>query len=295
MKIDTHQHYWRYRAEDFPWISDAMPVLQRDWLPQDCAPFMRAASVDGVIAVQARTTAQETDFLLHIAETHPEVLGVVGWADLAGKSLQADLERWCVHPAMRGIRHILQDEPDVTAWLADTRIAQGIHTVQRAGLVYEVLVFDHQLPSISSFCAQHNAHWLVLDHLGKPSIRDWDKSPEISSRWLHCIRSLATLPHVMCKLSGIVTETDWALSSGVSPADNKIMWSCFDHMLDAFGPSRLMFGSDWPVCQLAASYEMVHGLVNKWAKARLTVPEQEAFWYRNAVRCYRLPEQADGV
>ena len=288
MKIDTHQHYWRYRSAEFPWISEAMPELQKDCMPVDCEGAMRATGVDAVVAVQARTCAEETDFLLKVADNHPEVLGVVGWADLAAPDLDQHLERWAAHPAMRGIRHILQDEADVMAWLTNPRNVTGLRAVQKAGLVYDVLVFDHQLPGVASFCAQHDAHWLVLDHLGKPRIRDWLANPEVPSRWLSSIRSLATLPHVVCKLSGLVTETDWAHAGGPSPADSKLMWTCFDHALEAFGPNRLMFGSDWPVCQLAAPYDVVHGLVHKWAKTRLTTPEQEAFWSGNAIRCYGL-------
>ncbi|CAM8657364.1 COG3618 Predicted metal-dependent hydrolase of the TIM-barrel fold [Comamonadaceae bacterium] len=288
MKIDTHQHYWRYRAAEFPWIEESMPDLRKDCMPIDCEYAMRAAGVDGVVAVQARTLVDETDFLLKVADNHPEVLGVVGWADLAAPNLEAHLERWTAHPAMRGIRHILQDESDVIAWLHNPRNAEGLRSVQRAGLVYDVLVFDHQLPGVASFCAKHDGHWLVLDHLGKPSVRDWQANPEVPSRWLSNIRSLATLPHVVCKLSGLVTETDWKSGNGISPTDGKIMWTCFDQALEAFGPHRLMFGSDWPVCQLAAPYEAVHGLVQKWAKARLTMTEQEAFWSGNAIRCYGL-------
>jgi L-fuconolactonase len=257
-------------------------------MPVDCEAAMRAAGVEGVVAVQARTLLEETDFLLKVADSHPEVLGVVGWADLGAPDLAQQLERWTAHPAMRGIRHILQDEADVNAWLNNPHNAAGLRAVQQAGLVYDVLVFDHQMPGVVQFCARHDAHWLVLDHLGKPSVRDWASNPEVSLRWLSSIRSLATLPHVMCKLSGLVTETDWAHAGGVSPADSRIIWTCFDHALDAFGPHRLMYGSDWPVCQLAAPYDVVHGLVHRWAKSRLTQAEQDAFWSGNAIRCYGL-------
>jgi L-fuconolactonase len=293
MKIDTHQHYWRFQATEFAWIEDSMPALRRDCMPVDCEHAMRAAGVDGVVAVQARTRVDETDFLLKVADSHPQVLGVVGWADLAAPDLEAQLERWTAHSAMRGIRHILQDEADVMAWLHNPQNAAGLQTVQRAGLVYDVLVFDHQLPGVAAFCAKHDGHWIVLDHLGKPSVRDWQANPEVPSHWLSNIRSLATLPHVVCKLSGLVTETDWQSGNGLSPTDGTIMWICFDHALEAFGPHRLMFGSDWPVCQLAAPYEAVHGLVHQWANARLSMAEQAAFWSGNAIRCYGLDVPSD--
>lgn len=292
MKIDTHQHYWRYRAEEFPWISEAMPALQRDCMPVDCEAAMRAAGVDAVVAVQARTLAAETDFLLRVADHNPEVIGVVGWADLAGADLEHRLDQWGAHAAFRGLRHILQDEPDVGAWVNAPAINQGLRALQQRGLVYDVLVFDHQLPAVTEFCARHDKHWLVLDHVGKPAVRDWMRNAEVSRRWSTCIRELATLPHVMCKLSGAVTEADWGTHRGITPEDAKIILSCFDQALEAFGPQRLMFGSDWPVCQLAAPYEAVHGLAHKWASSRLTVREQDAFWSGNAVRCYGLNVQA---
>jgi L-fuconolactonase len=292
MKIDTHQHYWRYRAEEFPWINDAMPLLQRDCMPVDCATARRAAGVDAVVAVQARTLAAETDFLLDVADHNPEVLGVVGWADLAAPDLVRQLEQWGEHAAFKGLRHILQDEPDVSAWVDAPAVNQGLRAVQHSKLVYDVLVFDHQLPLVTAFCARHDQHWLVLDHMGKPALRDWARKPEVLSHWRNCMRTLATLPHVVCKLSGAVTETDWAAHHGLAPETSQIILSCFDQALELFGPQRLMFGSDWPVCQLAAPYDAVSSLAQVWASTRLTLQEQDAFWSGNAVRCYSLDVQA---
>ncbi len=289
MKIDTHQHYWRYRAEEFPWISEAMPLLQRDCLPSDCATALHAAGVDGVVAVQARTLAAETDFLLQVAAQNSQVLGVVGWADLGAADLEQRLVQWGEHAAFKGLRHILQDEPDVSAWVNAPAINAGLRVVQKQGSVYDVLVFDHQLPSVIEFCARHDKHWLVLDHVGKPSVRNWTHSAE---SWRSGIRKLAAMPHVMCKLSGVVTETDWTGHTGVTPDNVKIIQSCFDDALEAFGPQRLMFGSDWPVCQLAAPYDAVHGLAHQWASTRLSVQEQDAFWSGNAIRCYGLQVRA---
>jgi L-fuconolactonase len=292
MKIDTHQHFWRYRAEEFPWVSDGMPRLQRDCMPADVEPALRAAGVDAVVAVQARTLAAETDFLLHVADHNPEVIGVVGWADLAAPELDYRLEQWVGHPAFKGLRHILQDEVDVSTWVNHPGINHGLRVLQQRGLVYEVLVFDHQLSSVTGFCARNDAHWLVLDHVGKPAVRDWKRDAEVPGRWARCIRELATLPHVVCKLSGLVTEADWSSHDSVTPEDAQVMLSCFDRALEAFGPQRLVYGSDWPVCQLAAAYGVVHGLALKWANSRLTVQEQEAFWSGNAIRFYGLNVQA---
>lgn len=288
MKIDTHQHYWHYRAEDFPWINNAMPLLKRDCMPVDCAAELDAAGVSAVVVVQARQLAKETDFLLQVANANPHVAGVVGWSDLAGHDLDHQLDQWVAHAAFKGLRHILQDEVDVSAWASNPAINHGLSRVQKRRLVYDVLVFDHQLPTVAALCARHDQHWLVLDHVGKPAVRDWLRSPETARRWRSCIDELAALPHLMCKLSGAVTETDWGSRSVITAQDTKSIFSCFDHALQAFGPQRLMFGSDWPVCQLAAPYQGVHGLAHQWASTRLSLEEQTAFWSGNAIACYNL-------
>ena len=150
-------------------------------------------------------------------------------------------------------------------------------------------MFDHQLPDVADFCARHDAHWLVLDHVGKPALRDWGRAGEqAAQRWGQALRALAALPHVMCKLSGAVTETDWPGRQGLAPQDTQNILSCFDQALSAFGPQRLMYGSDWPVCQLSSSYDVVHGLAQQWAQSRLNTHEQDAFWRGNAMRCYGL-------
>ena len=181
MKIDTHQHYWRYQPQDFGWINDTMPVLQEDFLPTDCLESMRAAGISASIAVQARSMEQETDFLLQLATENPSVLGVVGWTDLRSAQLEQRLEQWAQSPALRGFRHIVQDEPDVPGLLNDAAFQRGVAQLQRKGLSYDVLLFGHQLPEAQAFCARHDQHWLVLDHVGKPALRDW-KQPDIAGR-----------------------------------------------------------------------------------------------------------------
>jgi L-fuconolactonase len=166
--------------------------------------------------------------------------------------------------------------------------SRGVSAVQKRGLVYDVLVFDRQISSVVDFCARHDDHWLVLDHVGKPCIRDWTAHPEVPGRWSASMRALAAMPHVVCKLSGLVTEADWTAGNGLQSQDAKIMLECFDRALELFGPNRILYGSDWPVCQLAASYEVVHGMAQRWAKSRLTAQEQNAFWSGNALRCYDL-------
>ena len=288
MKIDSHQHFWRYRTDAFPWISAAMPALQRDCLPDDVAPAMAASAVAGVVAVQARCSADETDFLLGLADCYPWISGVVGWANLAAADLTGQLAQWSMRPAFKGLRHILQDEADVPGWVARADIHQGLAAVQRAGLVYDVLVFDHQLADVADLCARHSEHWLVLDHMGKPAVRNWARDGTAAGRWRAGISALAAMPHVVCKLSGLVTEADWTRHAGIAAQDRSTMLACFDFALEAFGPERLMYGSDWPVCQLSAPYADVYGLADQWAQSRLSVTEQAAFWSGNARRVYGL-------
>ena len=288
MKIDTHQHFWRFRQEDFEWIDDSMASLRRDFLPEDCLDDLKSAGVDAVVAVQARTTPGETDFLLQLADQYPAIRGVVGWANLSDPKLAELLDQWGQHAAFKGLRHILQDEADVLAWTGSVDIQRGLKRLQKQGLVYDVLVFERQIADVVHFCAQHDQHALVLDHLGKPALKSADGIVRLSSDWIRGIKALAAMPHVMCKVSGLVTETDWLQYPDIRPGDIEKIFDCCDQVLDAFGPHRLMFGSDWPVCQLAAPYGRVHDLTQQWANARLSPHEQEAFWSGNAMRCYAL-------
>lgn len=295
MKIDTHQHYWHYSAQDYGWIDSRMPALQRDCLPADIAPQLQQAGVQAVVAVQARTSAAETDFLLALAAQHAHIVGVVGWVDLASPQLEEQLERWCQQPAsagqfsagrLKGMRHILQDEPDVAAWLSNTSHNQGVALLQAKDLVYDVLIYQQHLPLVQAFCRQHDQHWLVLDHAAKPCLRQWTE--DTLAAWTQGIRELAQLPHLMCKISGLVTETAWSPHSTLSAQDKAHILLCMDVVLEAFGPQRILFGSDWPVCQLGAPYEQVHDLAHSWALSRLSPAEQADFWAGNAQRCYQL-------
>ena len=293
MKIDTHQHFWHFEPAYFPWISAQMPDLRQNFLPPDSRPLMDACAVDAVIAVQARSLPQETDFLLALAAQDPRIAGVVGWVDLAAKGLAQQLELWSDQPALRGFRHILQDEPDLAHLLQSTAFNLGVSRLQKQQLVYDVLVFEHQLPEVIEFCARHDQHTLVLDHVGKPAVRD-GLNTQAHANWQRGLRELAAMPHVMCKLSGLVTE-----ASVPSPSPSQLdagqisaIHACFDQALSAFGPERLMFGSDWPVCQRAAPYAQVHDIAQTWAASRLNPQAQQAFWGGNAIRGYGLTDPA---
>lgn len=246
--IDSHQHFWRYEPDDYPWIDGSMAALQRDFLPDDLVRLIRQEGVDGTIAVQACQTEAETDWLLELAAQHPFVRGVVGWIDLQAADVEGRVERLAVKPGLVGIRHVVQAEPN--GFLQRPAFRRGVAALERHDLVYDILIYARQLPEAVRFAAALPRQRFVLDHLGKPDFRH-----DGLERWRGGLRELAALPHVWCKLSGLVTEADWR---SWTPA---MLRPYLDTALDAFGPSRIMFGSDWPVCTVAASYAQVTALV----------------------------------
>lgn len=277
-RIDAHQHFWRYRGEDYPWISTGMDVLRRDWLPEDLRPLLDQQGIDACIAVQARADEAENDFLLALADAHPWIAAVVGWIDLSANDAEDRVALRKQHPRFAGVRHLLQDENDIVSTLADPRFEHGMRQLQRQGLVYEVLVRGAaQLAAATTFCARHDRHWLVLDHLGKPAIGGGE-----DEAWRDALSELAAMPHVLCKASGLVTE---AVGAGV---DDALLRRYLDTALDLFGPRRLLFGSDWPVCLPRAAYPEVCGIIEDWSRP-LGPDEQALLWGGNAARCYGLP------
>ncbi len=277
-RIDAHQHFWRHRAEDYPWMGAGMDVLRRDWLPDDLRPLLDEQGIDACIAVQARADEAENDFLLGLADAHPWIAAVVGWIDLFADDAGERIALRRQHPRFAGVRHLLQDDPDVAATLADPRFARGVRQVQQQGLVYEVLVRGAaQLAATPAFCARHDRHWLVLDHLGKPAIGGGE-----DAAWRDALRELAAMPHVLCKVSGLVTEV-----ASRSP-DDALLRRYLDTALELFGPRRLLFGSDWPVCLLRASHAEACGIVEDWSRA-LGAHDEALLWGGNTARCYGLP------
>ena len=274
MRIDSHQHFWRYRPQTHGWISDEMSVLKRDFLPPDLEPLLAASGFDGCVAVQAAQSLEETRFLLELADRHPFVRAVVGWADLASDRLDRQLEE-LAHPRLRGVRHIAQDEPD-ERFLARDDVVRGVATVGRRGLTYDILVYARQLPAAIELVGRLPEQPLVLDHIAKPEIRAGRLDP-----WREHVRALAAFPGVACKLSGVVTEAHWDrwTAADVRPY--------LEVVLEAFGPDRLMIGSDWPVCLLAADYPRTIDLVRDFASA-LSTDEQAAVMGGTAARFYGI-------
>ena len=280
-RIDAHQHFWHFRAEEYPWIGEHMSALRRDLLPDALQIELRREAFDGCIAVQARTRREETDYLLDFAGRCDWIAGVVGWIDLRMENIREQLEGWQGQLKLRGFRHPLQDEPEYEAYMNDACFRRGVKYLQARGYVYDVLVRQSQLDAAVPMCADLDAHWLVLDHLGKPSIRDGDHAA-----WTRRMQPLRHMPHVVCKLSGLVTEAD---RGGGRISDGEIR-PYLDTALEIFGSERLLFGSDWPVCLLSAPYARVHGIIRDWAQ-RLSPTEQAALWGGTALRTYGLHSQ----
>ncbi len=275
MQIDAHQHFWTYTVADYPWIGDGMERLAADFQPVDLEAVARPLGFTGSVAVQARQTVAESDWLLQLADANPFLRGVVGWVDLRSPAVSEDLARLAAHDRFVGVRHVVQDEPDPRFLMGEAFIG-GLRELQPLGLTYDLLLFPHQLPAAIELTALLPDQPFVLDHLAKPGVKAGEIEP-----WQTAFTQLASHPNVCCKLSGLVTEADWA---AWKPDDFR---RYLDVALESFGPDRLMIGSDWPVCLLAADYAKAIDLVTT-AIASLTPTEQAAIRGGTATRFYGL-------
>jgi L-fuconolactonase len=276
MTIDAHHHLWKYSAAEYGWISPEMRVIRRDFLPADLEKLMHHFGIEGTVAVQARQTLEETSWLLELAGQHPLIRGVVGWVPLTeGAGAKRHLERFAGNRRLRGIRHIVQDEKDPRYILRED-FNQGVDTLLDFGLRYDILIFERHLPAAIEFVDRHPKQVFILDHIAKPRIKDRTLTP-----WDSNMRELAKRQNVYCKLSGMVTEADpkhW------TPAQ---MQPYIDVALSAFGPKRLMYGSDWPVMLLASDYVQWYGLVTN-AISKLSKAEQDRIMGGTAIEAYGL-------
>jgi L-fuconolactonase len=252
MHIDAHQHFWSYNPAEYEWIDDSMAALRRDFLPQDLKSELEANDFQGSIAVQARQTMEETRWLLGLAERSPSILGVVGWADLRSPDIRSQLKVMAQNPKLVGIRHIVQSEPD-DRFLLQPDFLRGVSVLEEFDLAYDVLIYTKHLSTTAEFVQRFPRQRFVLDHLAKPPI----KSGGIEA-WANGIRRLADCPNLCCKLSGLVTEADWTLWQ-----PEQIL-PFLDVAFESFGPNRLMIGSDWPVCLVAASYRQTVEVVKTY-------------------------------
>lgn len=275
-RIDAHHHVWDLAVRDQPWTAD-LPILRRTFTVEDLRPALEKAGIGGTILVQTITVAEETPEFLALAEANDEVRGVVGWVDLTAPSVADDIARLTELPGgdrLVGIRHQVQNEPD-PGWLLRADVQRGLAAVASAGLVYELLVTHEQLPTAVAAVERGPDLTWVLDHGGKPPIASRGLDP-----WRTNITRLAAHESVACKLSGLVTEA----SETWRPVD---LAPYADHLLAAFQPERLMFGSDWPVCLLRADYDGIVDLAEQLV-ADLTDDEQAEVWGGTATRWYGL-------
>jgi len=274
-RIDAHQHFWRYDPAEYAWIDETMAALRRDCLPDEAQREMGRAGFDACIAVQARQTLDETRWLLALAAAHPAIAGVVGWIDLQAEDARQQLERFSADPKLVGVRHIVQSEPDDRFMLRPAFCA-GIALLDACGLVYDILVYRRQLAAAAELATRFPEQRFVLDHLGKPDIRHGERRS-----WERAIRALAACPNVSAKLSGLVTEADW---TSWTPNDLR---PYLDVAFDCFGADRLMIGSDWPVCGVAADYARTMAVVSDYLAER-PAQERDAVLGGNARRLYNL-------
>lgn len=276
MRIDSHHHFWNYDPQQYAWINDSMQMLKQDYGPAELRPLCSAAGITGVVSVQARQNLQETTWLLEVAAAEPLVRGVVGWVELAHPLVEAQLEQLSQQQMLKGVRHVVQDEPD-DEFLLGTHFNAGIRLLERFGLVYDLLIFPRQLQPAIRFVDLHPRQAFVLDHIAKPQI-----AAQFDAQWARDFRQLAERPNVVgCKFSGIVTEVrldDWNVD---------LLRPYWETAWEAFGAQRMMFGSDWPVCLLRSQYAQWVTAAEQLTEA-LSTEEQQAFWYRNAQRAYRL-------
>ena len=275
MRIDAHHHFWKYDAVEYDWIDEEMRVIRRDFLPAHLEAEIKEVGIDGVVSVQARQIVAETTMLLEFARANEFIKGVVGWVPLVSPGVEDDLAAFAAEPKLRGVRHVLQAEADDFYMLRDDFNA-GIRTLKHFGLAYDILIFARHLPQTVTFVDRHPGQVFVLDHVGKPDIKAGLFEP-----WNTDIRELAKRENVCCKLSGMVTEAAW---SGWTPAQLR---PYVETVLEAFGPARTMFGSDWPVCLVATAYERWHETVQGFVAA-LSPDEQAQVFGETARRAYQL-------
>ena len=275
MRIDAHQHFWRYDPREYGWIDESMAVLRRDFLPADALGEIARAGFDACVAVQARQTLEETRWLLALADAHPFIAGVVGWVDLQAADVRTQLDAFSGHSKFVGVRHIVQSEPD-DRFLLRAEFGRGLAALKEYGLAYDILVYSRHLPVAAELAGRFADQRFVLDHLGKPDVR----GGEIRT-WERDLRKLAVCPNVWGKLSGLVTEAEW--ESWTPPQLRPYL----DVAFDCFGADRLMVGSDWPVCTVAADYARTMAVVVDYLADR-PASERDAVLGGNAKRFWNL-------
>lgn len=275
MMIDAHHHLWKFNQKDYGWMDSSMKVLQRDYLPGELLQEIRMAGVEATVVVQARQLFEETGWLLGLSEIHPFIKGVVGWVDLCAEDVKTQLGAVSHHSKLVGFRHVIHDEAE-DDFMLRPQFLRGIEALGEYELTYDLLIFPRHLRNAKKLVAMFPGQRFVLDHMAKPFIKDGIMQP-----WMDDIASLAEQENVWCKISGLVSEGDhmeWKYEDFVP---------YMEALVNAFGSGRLMLGSDWPVCKLAAEYEQVLQIPFRFIKDWSEL-EKEQIKYINAIECYQL-------
>jgi L-fuconolactonase len=276
MRIDSHQHFWKASRGDYHWMSPAVPVLCRDYLPADLEPLLKKNKIDKTILVQAAQTKAETDFLLDLAAQYDFIAGVIGWLDLDSPDFPRELELYSKKPKFLGIRPMLQDLPD-DDWILRPRVIQALKWIADRDMPFEFLTYTRHLPHVLTVLETVPGLRAVVDHVSKPEIKNQKLDP-----WRSLMARVAKHPNVHCKLSGMITEAD---HKAWTPDDLR---PYVEHVLECFGVKRVMFGSDWPVCLLAGSYDQVTAALQAVLKPHLDRQGEIAVFGENAARFYKL-------
>ncbi len=275
MKIDSHQHFWKFDPVRDSWIDGSMSAIQRDFMPANLKPILDVNGIDGCVAVQADQSETETEFLLNLAEANDFVKGVVGWVDLQAQNVGERLFYFSQFKKIKGFRHVLQGEVD-RALMLTPLFTKGISALKQYDFTYDILVFPDQLGYVHQFVKTFGGHRFVIDHIAKPDIKNRN-----IEKWTNGIKAIAKHENVWCKVSGMVTEANWAnwTETDFEPY--------LDIVFEAFGAKRLMFGSDWPVCNVAGGYDRMLSVVKDYI-SKLSADEQDRFWGLNAIEFYKL-------
>ncbi|WP_066832619.1 amidohydrolase family protein [Rufibacter ruber] len=274
-RIDAHQHFWEFNPARESWVTEDMAVIRRDFLPQELQPLLQEHGFDGCVLVQTAQPEHENEILLEWARAHEFIKGVVGWVDFFAADIEERLSRLSQHPKLKGFRYVLQGAED-KALMLQPAFQHGIAQLRRYGFSYDILIYPDQLAYTAELTAAFPDQPFVLNHLAKPDIKGGD-----FQTWRKAMEAFAAQENVCCKVSGLVTQADW------QNWQKRDFTPYLDTLAEVFGPKRLLFGSDWPVCLVAASYAEVLGLVQEYFSP-FSPQEQELVFGGNAVAFYKL-------
>lgn len=275
LKIDSHVHFIDYNETDYPWIGDHMQCLRTHFGPNDLKPLLEAIEFNGVVAVQARQTLQETQWLLSLADKHPLIKGVVGWVDLRSDQVEKQIEAFMNYPAFKGVRHVIHDEID-DDFMLRADFNRGLALLKECDLSYDILIFEKLLPQTIKLIERHPDQRFVIDHIAKPRIKE-----QKIDHWYEHMKVLASFDNVYCKVSGMVTEADWDYQ------DNDIFQPYLSKIFELFTAQRLMIGSDWPVCTVVRDYQSVMNIVLDFLQDR-TEEERQYILGQTCIEFYKL-------